>query len=265
MAVISHGSDLNLAPTIRPLSQGIGATPRRAIQSAAGLGFRAVQLDATMPGTRPRELDASARRDLLTTLHRASLSPAGVDFLIPAEHYRDAEHVDRAVSALHGALGLAGDLGRVPLTVNLPMQQAEPQILEELLAAADMFGVRVAVLHGAEAKPLSEWLRGKEPTVVGAALDPAAMLAAGLDPVEAAQTLGDRLAVARLADTLKGQSDGSRCMVGGGDLDLQAYRVMVDLAPGRVGPVVLDLSKLGDPVQAAKTALNAWQAAAMRM
>ena len=48
-----------LAPTLAAL----GDRPRTAIDRLAGLGFRAVQLSASQPGLRPRELDRSGRRD----------------------------------------------------------------------------------------------------------------------------------------------------------------------------------------------------------
>ena len=41
-----------------------------------------------------------------------------------------------------------------------------------------------------------------------------------------------------------------------------SYRVSTDLAPGRLGPVVLDLRGLPDPVPAAREARRAWESVA---
>lgn len=265
MAVITHGSDLGLAPTIRPLAEAAGIDPRRAFSAIAEAGFSYVQLDATMPGVRPRELDPSARRDLAATIRRSGLIASGLDFFIPADHYRDPSHVDRAVESAHAALRLAADLDRLTVSLNVPVLDAEPQIIQDLLAAADGFGVRLALYHTADPAPLQDWLSQHDNNLVGVALDPAALLAARHDPVATLQGLGDVLMVARLSDSKRGQADGWRSTVGRGDLDLMAYRVSVDLAPRRVGPVVLDLRMLADPSAAAIAGANAWKGAAMKM
>src|SRR5690606_35381914 len=108
--------DMPLAPTLAALP----GEPRRSIDRLHELGFRFIQLSATHPGLRPRELDQSARRDLLATLRRRERSPAGVDLWIPPEHFADAAQVDRAVAAAIAAIELAADLGRVPLSLALP-------------------------------------------------------------------------------------------------------------------------------------------------
>ena len=265
MAVITHGSDLSLAPTLRPLAQSVEGSARRALAWVGDAGFRGVQLDATMPGLRPRELDGSARRDLAAVLRRAGLVVAGLNFFIPAEHYQDPAHVERAVESAHAALALAADLDRCPLSLNLPVLEADPRITQDLLTAADGFGVRLAVHHEAEPDELLAWLNKQDAGLIGAALDPAALIAARRDPVLTLQSLGDKLVVARLSDAKKGLADGTRRVVGKGDLDLQAYRVSVDLASRRLGPVVLDLRMLSDPPAATQAALAAWNGAAMRM
>lgn len=265
MALITHGSDLTLAPTLRHLAASVGAAPRRALLAVAEAGFHAVQLDATMPGLRPRELDQSARRDLGATIRRSGLIPAGIDFFIPADHYHDPQHIDRAVSSAHAAAQLAADLGRVPLSVNLPIPDIDERVCDDLAAAADGFGVRLAVHFDADPDRLMAWLGQQEQGVVDAGIDPAATLSARHDPCECLHRLSDRLCVARLSDAERGQADGTRSVVGRGDLDLTAYRVSVDLASRRTGPVVLDLRMLADPLAGAKAAAAAWNGAAMQM
>src|SRR5690606_13026801 len=73
-----------------------GAGPRAPIEAAAKAGFRAVALDASAAGLRPRDLDRSARRDLAALLRRLELAFAGLDLWIPPEHFASPEHADRA-------------------------------------------------------------------------------------------------------------------------------------------------------------------------
>ena len=60
----------------------------------------------------------------------------------------------------------------------------------------------------------------------------------------------------RLSDT---GTDAVRCAVGRGDLDVDAYRVTLDLASGRTGPIVLDLRGLTDAMGDARQSKTAWE------
>ncbi|MGB0768043.1 MAG: hypothetical protein ACPGYV_10070 [Phycisphaeraceae bacterium] len=264
MSLLTHGSDLRLSPTLGPICTATGLSPRQALASVASEGFAAVQLDATWPGLRPRELDRSARRDLQASAVRDGLMISGIDFFIPTDHFRDAAHVDRAAAALQGACSLAADLGRVPVSLALPLNDAEPGLIDLILATADGLGVTLAIHDEADFEYARDWLAGHDRPVVGAGVDPASLLIRRLDPASSAQSLGDAWCVARLSDASRGQADGGRCVVGRGDLDLSAYRISADLATTRRGPVVLDLRGVASPIQAMREADAAWQNAAER-
>jgi len=62
-----------LAPTLADL----GGSPRAMLTLLHDRGFRAVQFSALTPDLRPRELDQSARRDVLATLRRNELQLGG--------------------------------------------------------------------------------------------------------------------------------------------------------------------------------------------
>lgn len=131
-----------LAPTVASLD----ADPRRAFVRVREMGFAHVQLSAAQNGLRPRELDQSARRDLLATLRRRELSVSGIDAWIPPEHFLDTAHVDRAVGAVLDAIDLAGDLGRVPVSLGLPGELVDA-VCSVLVERADHRGVGLAE-HG---------------------------------------------------------------------------------------------------------------------
>jgi len=265
MPTLSHGSDLRLAPTLGPLVQASGQPPRRALSLIGEQGFAAVQLDATLPGIRPRELDATARRDLLASAQRTGLQIAGVDFFIPPDHYCDPQHADRAVAAAIGACSLAGGLGRVPLSLNLPVAKVDASVAQMIADSADAQGVALAIHDEADTDGLSRWLKTHAPPHVGVGLDPAALLIRDRDPSAAAQSFSKQLRVARLSDASKGQADGGRRVVGSGSLAVMPYRVSIDLAPNRVGPVVLDLRGMSSPIDAMRSAKAAWDKAAVEL
>lgn len=276
MAILTHGSDLKLAPTIRPLVRQAGGTVRDALGSLSAAGFAAVQLDAALPGIRPRDLDRRARQDLLALLGRSSLALAGLDLFIPRRHYIQGEHLDRAVTATLAAIELAADLGKVPLSLALPVKSLAENTRKTIVEAAEGRGVRLAVHAEDQLEALEAWVTCLDLWSLGVAIDPASLLARGSDPAAVIHRLSKRLAVARLDDVAMTSTEpgeehdndqpesaaGVRSFVGEGDLDLDAYRVAVDLAPARTGPVVLDLRGIENPLAGAVAAKAAWEHAA---
>lgn len=259
MAILTHGSDLRLAPTLRELVSAGDGTVRFAISRLTQAGFESVQLDATLPGLRPRELSRRARLDLSALIARHSLQAGGIDLFLPRPHFAEPAHSDRAVAATLAAIELAADLGRLPLSIALPIAQTTDDIKSALVEAADARGIRLAVHAEDQLDALLAWVAAVDLHALGAAIDPAALLARDEKPVKSTQRLGRHLAAARLSDLNAAQM---RCPPGDGELDLQAYRITLDLAPARAGPVILDLRGLKSPYAAAAAAKSMWEKAA---
>jgi sugar phosphate isomerase/epimerase len=233
-------------------SAAIGADPRAQIAWAGETGFGAVQLDATAPSVRPRELDRSARRDLASTMRRAGLASSGVDLFIPPAHLLDPAHADRAIAAMLGAIELAAQLadltGGVPvLSTRLPHEAGARTAIDTLAEHALAHGVRVAD----HAWPPDESIPGASP--IGVGLDPASMFLADpeADPAAAASRLGERVAGARLADL---DADG-RAAPGDGRLDELAYAVALSTG-AYAGRLVLDLRGLARQASVARAVLE---------
>lgn len=241
-----------LAVTVAPLGDVAAA-----MAWAAANGFRGVQLSATDPQTRPRDLGASARRDLRASLVRHELQAAGIDLWIPPSHFTDPANADRALDAVRAACALASDLGRIPVSLVLPAPAAAADgtpVASEWVAAvasaADRAGVTIADTSGAQGCP---W------PPIGICMDPAAVLARGDDPVSVAARAGSRLAAARLVDLLR---SGMRGPPGGSDgarLDLLGYRIALETAGFRGLPVV-DARQWQDPRGGALACAHAWTA-----
>lgn len=230
---------LSPAPTLAPLVAG--GDPRAVLQLLADAGFHHVQLSAALPGMRPRDLDRSARRDLLARLRRIELTAAGVDLWIPEEHFTQPEHADRAAAAVLDAITLAADLGRVPLSVRLP-EDIDDHVVQEWRSRADICGISIAD-HSSTPHAL-----------LHSGIDPAALLAAGIDPAAHASNT-PRLGAARFSDF----RDESRVAPGAGRLDVLAYQVAL-VSRSFESPVALDLRRVVNPAAALDTAANAWAA-----
>lgn len=259
---LTHGTNLALAPSLGPVIRRTGGQISDTVDRLAALGFEAIQLDATLPTIRPRELSRSGRRDLHALLRRRGAHPAGMDLFIPPWHYNSVDHGERALNATLQAIELAADLGHLPLSLALPVAELPNELRGTLVDTADRHDVPLAVHGEGQIQPLIDWIDEVDMPALGAALDPAAVLSHGADPSQTAQQLASRLTIARVSDLERGVGQASRCPVGTGQLDVATYRVSVDLAERRIGPVVLDLQGLSDPVGAAETGSDAWQNAA---
>lgn len=239
-----------LAATIEPL----GPDPREGIAAAAAMGYRAVQVSATQPGMRPRELDAGDRRGLRGALARIGVACGGVDLWIPSSHFTDPAHVDRAMSALDGACGLAADLGRCVVCVSLPAEMPA-ESWQAVAGAADRHGVRIAdfaVRQGGDASCADV------PTeLIGVGIDPAALIAAGIEPAMHAASLGRRAAAARIVDLLASGMRGPPGEPSGARLDLAAFAAAVALG-GATPPCCADARQWVDPRAGLAVALARW-------
>lgn len=230
-----------------------GQGPRAAIEWAAGAGYRGAQLDAAMPGLRPRELDRSGRRDVASLLRRLRLSFSGLDLWIPEHHFVDAAQLTRALGAVESAVELAADLrsaaeDRGPvLSVRFP-EGLDGGVRQQVAGVADRYGIAIAD-HRSGPIPAEGLL--------GAGIDPAEVFKAGGDVMSAVSRARGGPVSARLSDW----NGTRRVTLGalGGKLDLLGYAASLDVA-GYRRPVVVDLRDLDDPAGAAKTALTRWAA-----
>ncbi len=233
-------------------------------------GVRGLQIDATAPGIRPRELDRSARRDLAALLRRGELECSGVDVFIPPEHFQKSETVDRAVSSVLAAIDLAADISTlaagavvtrmrsdlacVCLALPGPQPGADADagirsIRQTISDRAARSGVRVADFC---------WPIPETPATLGDAMgigiDPAQVLLVGADPVQVAARFASRLVDARLSDVQRAGS-GVRHVPGapGGRLDVLSYLVTL-MTVGYARMITIDPRGLGSPKSAIMSA-----------
>ncbi len=212
-----------------------------------------IQLDATLAGLRPRELDRSARRDLAAILKRLGVRATGLDLYIPPGHFADTSRADRAMGAVLSGIELMGDLntlgamdGRV-LCLALP-----PKPVDGLLATISAAALeREVVIADFSMPPI-----GDLPPPIRRGLDCAAVLSAGQDPVALAAAgpgavrLCDWDGVARVAPGGKG-----------GRLDVRGLAAAL-LVSAPSAPVVIDMRGLSNGgVEAAGIAVQAWKRA----
>lgn len=226
--------------------RGLAAHSHAPATSAKGLfdwfsssGARAVVLDATHPELRPRDLGRSARRDLASAIRRSELEWKGIDVFVPTAHLASREHSDRALSAVIGAIEMAGELATLNIgehavvSFDLPDEPVEG-VVREIASAAERTGVLAACLKDGHAG-------------LCRAVDLDAMAEAGVDAVGAVTS----------ATTAQVRWGGPRVER---RVDLLAVTGAIAI---RAEPcsAVLDLSKSMEPAQAIGAAIAAWSKA----
>lgn len=222
--------------------------PREAIAWAASLAARCVQLDATTPTMRPRELDRSARRDIAALLRRHALQFSGLDLWIPTSHFTDPSHVDRAASAVLAAAELAADLAVLtscPHAANVSFAldaNASDDLASRLRTASERLGTTLADHAWPPRKPASPSAN------LPLGLDPATLLLAGADPVLEVTRLPTAPASARLSDA---NSMGRTDPRDAGRLDILSYTAAL-ATRGYSRPLIIDLRGLRDPDRTAR-------------
>ncbi len=225
---------------------------RPLIHHAASFRPRALRLDGSLPGLRARELDRSARRDLVSLLRRLGAGFGGVDLWIPSEHFVDPIRGERALSAATDAIELCAELATLDgrpsgRTLSIAIPSHAEGVANALSDVADRASVRIAD-HGPDS--------GKRPAgPIGVGIDPAFLLSRDTRPSDEATRAGARLVAPRLSDT-----DGiGRVTPGEGKLDLLAYAIALSTSMA-VADVILDPRGLRDPDAQLRDAMDAWHA-----
>lgn len=241
--------------------------PSQALAWASANGLRGVQLSATHPATRPRDLGASARREIRSMLGRYELLLTGVDAFVPPNHFVETQHMERAIDAVQAACEFAGECGRVPVSIHLPHAIKPPDSTNSVadatidsVSARRMESLRAiasAAQHaGVEIADTSRTVDAPWPPI-GFLIDPATILGEGGDPIQQVMRAGTRLVGARIDDLLR---TGMRGAVGSGGqsrLDVLAYRIALETANFTRLPVI-DARQWLDPHAGVLASLRAW-------
>ncbi len=185
-------------------------------------------------------------------MRRREIEFTGIDLWIPAEHFTGAEHCSRAVEIIHQTTELASEMaslvgGRSTARVSVMTPGSiDADLLRVMGDGAERVGSLI-VDHRVD-------LPRACPAGVAIGVDPASVLIAGGDPVEAVHAAGGRLGSVRLDDV----NAMGRCPVGteGSRLDIDGYKAA--LIVGGVDWVTIDLRQLPNASQGFEIARHAW-------
>lgn len=202
------------------------------LRRAAELEFQVVELPTAQGDTAPRNLTSSGRRHLSRYVQGLGLKLAALTADIPGLRLTDPRCVDERVERTREAIDLAREL-HVPivtaavgaltdLETGLPSELAT-SALRRIGEYADSRGVVYAIRPSQDRRDgVVRVLQALGCPRIKLAVDPAAMVMNGTDPVALLETLGDQLSLVHARDATVGLTDrpGRETPFGDGEVDL---------------------------------------------
>ncbi|MGQ9606557.1 MAG: sugar phosphate isomerase/epimerase family protein [Thermogutta sp.] len=224
---------LRILPALDLASLGLSWLP--CLETAHRLGVRTVEIDLRrqLPW---RELGETALREIRKQLSDRSLRVSVVRFRTK-RGYDDTQDLDRRVEGTKTAMRLAAALGAKFLTNRLGtlpkvLENASPEnegknpliveVITDLIRYSEREGVILTGELGEDSgEDLARLLKLLPDGGVGLDLDPGLLAAFGHSPQQAAQVVGNVVAVVHATDAVSGGGPGQRRLtpLGTGDVD----------------------------------------------
>lgn len=203
--------------------------PKRALETAARLGARAVELDARQT-FRPREMSQTAIRQLRKWLDDLGLNISAISFLT-RHGYDELNNLDRRVAATKEAMTFAyalgtsvvvNHVGRVPEEREGDEWNALTSSLEDLGKHAQKCGAWLCARTGTESgESLAELMEAIPEGSIRVDLDPGATIINGFSLPKTVAALGPYVAHVHARDAVRdpGQGRGLEVPLGRGVAD----------------------------------------------
>lgn len=214
--------------------ESFGLGLRRGLRTAAELGLRGVQVDATRGALAPENMTQSGRRDFLAQARGYNLEVCALGGNLGQGGLSNLNRLDEVIGRTKRIIELAADLrvsvvathiGKVPEGADDLGRDAMVEALNELGRHAENCGRWLANETGAEdASLLLELLDSLDTDGIKVNYDPGNMAMNGLDAVAGVFALKDHIVHTHAKDGVR-HPDGSRqeAALGEGDVDWLAY------------------------------------------
>jgi len=205
---------------------------RKGIAKAAELGVDGFQVYVTGGETHPDAMTKSGRREFLDYVAKNDLVISALcgDFGKP---YTREEGLDKLIDDTKKVIDLAVDLKTPIITTHIGVVDADPKAksrkimadaLNHVGAFADSRGVVFATETGPESGPvLAEFIGSLKTQAVKANFDPANLVMAGFDVLEAVRALGKNIVHTHAKDGVRENGRGKEVPLGEGGVPWQEY------------------------------------------
>jgi sugar phosphate isomerase/epimerase len=222
--------------------------PREALQSAAQLGFRKIEMPAVSGPVTPTELTGTGRRHLSKYVSSLGLELSALGSDLGSGRFTDSSKLEQSLEKTQAILEMARDLHVPVVTTHLGRiveQDLEGgyllEAVQQLADLSDRTGTFVALeTAGAEPARFADMLRRINSPTLGVCYDPASLLIDGFEPLGGIEQVANTILLARARDALAGspQHPGREAPLGSGQLDLPEYLAALDQAGYRNVPFI---------------------------
>ncbi len=244
--------------------------PKDALNQAAALGFRAVEMAAVAGEVAAWNLSSSGRRHLKRFTTGLGLRFAALVADIPGLHLADPGSVDERVAGTLKVIDLARDMD-VPIVTASVGALSDPETSEPLPLAMEAlarigeyadsrgryYGIRPSFDNGDRLVRVLDELGCPG---IKICLDPAAMVMRGVDPLASFDRLAERIALCHARDATAGSRDhpGSETRLGEGDVNLIGLTAALESADYAAPYIIrrMDTQTPNEDIQAAKAVLG---------
>jgi sugar phosphate isomerase/epimerase len=225
------------------------ATPKQAMEQAAALGFRHLQVNAAAGQLAPAQLDRSGRRHVQRTLSGLGVQLSALSADVTGRSAADSLTFEQHVHTAGRVLELAADLDVPVVSCAIGrVDSARPEqlsLLTEALQHIAAHADRVGRIYAIEAvfdtpQTLRDLLNDVACDQIKVCYDPGQLLRIGHDPLAPIEPLADDIALSHMRDAILGSpgQPGQETALGCGQLNIEAYLAHLEQA-GYHGPQVL--------------------------
>ena len=226
---------LRVATTTRPFAQPL----RMAVQTAARIGVRGIQLDARNE-LKPSDLSDSGRRQFLRELDELGLSVASLNFPTHRTYYNQ-DQLEVRVAATKAAMDFAYQLqatvvtariGRIPIDNQSPEYQLLGAVLNDLARHGNHVGATFSISPTNDPpQKIVELLASVTDGPIAVNFDPANFVMTGCEPNEAFGALHEFVSHVQVRDAVRDvDGTGLEVPVGRGEVPWDEMLALLDEA-----------------------------------
>jgi sugar phosphate isomerase/epimerase len=199
-----------ISQRIGVVHESLGLGIKEGVSTASGLGFKGIQINATLGDITPENMSQSGRRELKRILSINKLRLCALGGELGAGFINENEF-DFLIKKIQGVINMALDLQTNVITIqigNIPGEagsshwDAVGAALKEIGAHAENYGCRLASkIRYDDYSKLKGFLSSLETKGIGLVYDPASLMMSGLDHIKGIIELHDFIELTNLWDT----------------------------------------------------------------
>jgi sugar phosphate isomerase/epimerase len=225
-----------------------GQPIKDALQSAASLSLRRLEMPAVANEVDPKVLSRSGRRHLARYVSSLGLRMSALGSDTGGKRFGDSAGAEQALDKTREIMAMAAEMHVPIVTTHLgrfasgsKQERLLSEVLVQIAEWSDRTGTLVAFeTGGTDPNTIAGLLNEIRCPTLGVCYDPASLLIDGFDALAGVDPLADKILHARARDAIGGHGDrpGHEADLGEGEVDFAEYLAALDQAGYRHAPFI---------------------------